>query len=157
MWDFTTGNFSFFSCFIWQSTSYLFFPRKDTSLLMNWYQSSKSNRQLRFTLQSELWLLFFKLEYFFQSPLLQGIIWLLFFKIKQHSLKWKGKEINKEESNLKLIFLMLEAMKILDKYLVKSHGNGSYQLLKLFLAMDFIGLKIIKSQNDKINLLPNVS
>jgi hypothetical protein len=52
---------------------------------------------------------------------------------------------------------MLEAMKILDKYLAKSHGNGSCQLLKLFLAMDSLGLKIIKSQNDKINLLPNVS
>lgn len=52
---------------------------------------------------------------------------------------------------------MLEVIKILDKYLVKSHGNGSCQLLKLFLAMDFIGLKIIKNQNDKINLLPNVS
>ena len=49
-------------------------------------------------------------------------------------------------------------MKILDKYLVKSHGNGSYQLLKLFLAMDSLGPKIIKNQNDwKINLLPNVS
>lgn len=44
--------------------------------------------------------------------------------------------------------MMLDLMITLDKFLVKSHGNGSYPSQKLCLVMDWTGLKIIGIQDD---------